>query len=50
MFHNINTLVTRMDNQVDGFNIQSFPLENDSYYHIELTNLKSKNKMLTKLF
>lgn len=49
MFHNITTLIGRMDNQIDGFNIQSYPLEIDSYYHIDIINLKSENKMLKKL-
>ncbi len=49
MFHNITTLIRRMDSQIDGFNIQSYPLEMDSYYHIDIINLKSENKMLKKL-
>ncbi len=49
MFHNITTLVRRMDSQIDGFNIESYPLQMDSYYHISITNLESKNKMLKKL-
>lgn len=49
MFHNITTLIKRMDSQIEGFNIQSYPLDIDSYYHIELKNLDSKNKMLKKI-
>lgn len=49
MFHNITILIKRMDSQVDGFNIQSYPLDVDSYYHIDIANLDSKNKMLKKL-
>lgn len=49
MFHNIMTLVMRMDSQIDGFSIQSYPLELDSYYHIELSSLRSKNIMLKAL-
>lgn len=49
MFHNMTTLIQRMDSQIDGFNIQSYPLDRDSYYHIEIMNLESENKMLKKL-
>jgi len=49
MFHNMVTLVNRLDNQIDGFNIQSYPFDRDSCYHIEIVNLKSENKMLKKL-
>lgn len=49
MFHNMTTLVKRMDSQIEGFNIQSYPLELDSYYHINITDLESENKMLKKL-
>lgn len=49
MFHNITTLIRRMDSQIEGFNIQSYPLQIDSYYHINIKNLESENKMLKKL-
>lgn len=49
MFHNINTLIKRMNSQIDGFEIQSYPLDIDSYYHIDITNLKSNNPMLKRL-
>lgn len=50
MFHSITTLTDRIDDQVDGFNITGYPFEIDSYYHIELNDLKSNNKILNKLF
>lgn len=49
MFHNISTLIRRMENQIDGFNIQNYPSEIESYYHINLIDLNSKNNMLKKL-
>lgn len=49
MFNNITTLIKRIDDQIDGFNIKTYPLDVDSYYHIEISNLESNNKMLNKL-
>lgn len=49
MLHNITTLVRRMDIQIDGFDIESYPLDIDSYYHIKINSLSSKNKMFKKL-
>lgn len=50
MFHNMTILVNRLNHQIEGFHIQNYPLDQDSYYHIEIENLQSKNKMLQKLF
>lgn len=50
MFHSITGLVNRMDNQITGFNIDFYPLDFDSYYHIKIKNLSSDNKILKKLF
>lgn len=50
MFHSIIGLVDRMNTQIEGVDIKSYPLDADSYYHIELKELKSNNKILQKLF
>ncbi len=49
MFHNIITLINRIYNQIDGFNIQSYPSEIESYFHIDINDLESENKMFKKL-
>lgn len=46
MLKSITVLVKRMDVQVEGFNIRSYPLDVDSYFHIDITTLSSKNKVL----
>lgn len=49
MTHNIITLVNRIDGQIDGFNVQAYPLDIDSYYHIDIIDMSSENLMLKKL-
>ena len=43
-------LICRMDMQVDGFDIITYPNELDSFMRVKLNNPKSKNKMLDKIF
>ncbi len=49
MFHNISIIVKRMSAQIEGFSIEDYPLDIDSYFHISIVNLDSQNKMLKKL-
>ena len=49
MFKNMNILVKRIDEQIEGFSIKNYPLDFDSYYHIQITSLNSNNKVLNKL-
>jgi len=50
MFHNITALINRTESEITGFDIKSYPLDIDSYYHIEVNSLDSENKILRKIF
>lgn len=50
MLRSITGIVNRIDNQIEGINIKSYPQDVDSYYHIEINGLESNNKVLKKLF
>lgn len=50
MMKSMATLVKRLDNEINGFDIRSYPLDGDSYYHIEIDRLASKNMVLKALF
>ena len=43
-------LLIRMDIQIDGFDILSYPNDVDSFMRIKLNNLRSDNEMLNEMF
>ena len=43
-------LICRMDMQVDGFDISTYPNDVDSFMRVKLNNPKSENKMLDEIF
>ena len=43
-------LLCRMDNQIEGFDIQTYPNELDSFMRIKINQLSSKNEMLNDIF
>ena len=49
ILNNYMNLLCRMDNQIDGFEIQTYPNEVDSFMRIKINQLNSKNEMLNEI-
>lgn len=50
ILNNFFSLLCRMDMQIEGFDILTYPNDFDSFMRIKLNNLNSENKMLKQIF
>lgn len=50
ILNNFITLLQRMEMQINGIEIKNYPNEIDSYTHLTIQKMDSKNKLLAKIF